>query len=332
MKKIILLLILLLQAGCSNRKTPEIDKPDSLPEYAYDRMFPLSPFHDSIPANAELDPNSAEMVKTLVAEKETQGMIISLKKYTVPVYFAGVNTPRYDVLLTASWAPVRKLLNVPIPDYAEPDPAEDGHLVVIDTVNGCEYDFWQARKVYGRWIASWGNAIPLNSDGIFNKGYSARGSGFALTQGLITPEDLKQGEIKHALIFSYSSPRGGGPVPPATESDGFSEKIADIPEGALVRLNPHLNLDSLSLTSYEKIIARALQKYGMYCADAGGGIQLYAVNPVSAKKNPYRNLLPDETYIELSHIPVSEFQVIKLPPQIQEPNLRIIENACAKFR
>lgn len=150
-------------------------------------------------------------------------------------FFADKNTPTYDVEITESWTPFKKLLNVPIPDFAEPDPEEDAHMVIIDEINGCARDFWETKNSNG-WKAGWGNAIPFDSDGIFEKGMSARGSGFELLQGIIWPQELEAGEINHSLIFSYDHTAAGGPVALAAESDGTSNEPWAIPEGALVRL------------------------------------------------------------------------------------------------
>ncbi len=103
---------------CTCKKKITAPKPATLP--AYIPFAGTSPFYDSIPPNPEVDPNSAAMVQSLV-EQASQGFVVSVQGWTVPVYFAGPNTPRYDVKLTAGWAPKKKLLQVPIPDYAEPD-------------------------------------------------------------------------------------------------------------------------------------------------------------------------------------------------------------------
>ncbi len=291
-----------------------------------------SVFYKKIPPNAPVDPNSTKMIRNLLRDA-SDGIIIAVKEWTVPVYYASPDDRRYDVKLTASWAPAKKLLDVPIPDYAEPDPSDDGHMVIIDTFEGCIYDFWRARRRFGKWKASWANAIPIESDGIYDYGYSARGSGFSLLQGVIWPHELEQGYIPHALIFSFDYTKSGGPVPPATESDGDTDDPYAIPEGALIQLNPSLNLDSLGLTGYEKVIAKALQEYGMYCADDGGGLQLYAINPISVKteNNPYANIWGNETYVYLKNIPIDAFRVIKLPSQYT-PQPQLIQNRCAKFK
>ncbi len=323
----LILIALISSIGC--RKNLDKLKPTEL---KYIQPFKDSSiFYNKIPSNVPIDPNSDKMVEYLVREAQ-DGIIIAVKKWTVPVYYADPETCRYDVKLTASWAPAKKLLNVPIPDYAEPDPSDDGHMVIIDTFSQCVYDLWIARKRFGKWKASWANAIPLNSDGIYDHGFSARGSGFSLLQGVIWPHELQQGYIPHALIFSFDYTKAGGPVPPATESDGDTDDPYAIPEGALIQLDPSLNLDSLGLTGYEKVIAKALQEYGMYCADDGIGLQLYAINPISVNSNnyPYNGIWNNETYIYLKKVPVEKFRVIKLPAQYQ-PTPRLTENECAKF-
>ncbi len=300
-------------------------------ELIYSKLFEgRSPFYNKIPVNAEVDPRSDIMVQSLVDQAD-EAFVIAVKEWTVPVYYADAFTPRQEVKLTASWAPKKAMLDVPVPAFAEPDPSDDGSLAIVDFENGCVYDFWRMRYRNGRWKAAWGNALPLDSDGIFPRGLSARGSGFELLQGLIWPQELKNGHIDHALIFSYDHTRAGGPVAPATESDGTSNDAWAIPEGALVQLDPGLNLDSLGLNAYERTIAAALQEYGMYCADDGGGLQLYAINPVCVKSNPYENIWGDRSLVFLDKIPADRFRILKLPPQSNvEP--RIVLNACNKFK
>ena len=318
--------IIIIFFAC-NEKPDLSSKPENL---EYIEIFKDSSiFYRKIDTNAEVDPNSDVMVQSLV-EQADQAFVIAVKEFSVPVYYADESTPREDVKLTVYWAPKKKLLNVPIPEYTEPDPASDGSAVIIDKTSGCVYDFWQMKYSSGGWKASWGNAIPLNSDGIFEKGFSARGSGFELLQGIIWPQELERGYINHALVFSYDHTKAGGPVYPATESDGTEDSDWAIPEGALVQLDPDLDLTTLGLNSYEMIIAKALQEYGMYCCDDGGGIQLYAVNPISCKNNPYENIWGDQTYVYLDKIPVDKFRVLKLPPQDpSEPEL--VNNSCAEF-
>jgi hypothetical protein len=227
------------------------------------------------------------------------------------------------------------MIGAPIPRRAVPDPSGDGSMAIIDRDTGCEYDFWQAKKGDTGWSASWGNTIKIGGPGVFPKGLSARGSGFALPAGVIWPSDLARGRIDHALIFSYSYPSIAGVVPPATESDGRVTKVGAIPEGARLQLDQSLDLDSLNLTAHEKIIARALQEYGMYLADWGGpGITLYAVHPASFKGGAYAGLLPDRTYVGLDRIPVARFRVLAMPKPTPDNKLpkELVPTGCAEMR
>lgn len=322
----ILLLLLFILVSCKKQDTS--NKVDSL-KY-FEPFKQSSVFYQKIPAGVSIDPNSSIMVGSLVDEADKAFQVV-VKEWSVPVYFADASTEKQDVKMTRSWAPKKKLINVPIPSFAEPDPESDGHMVIIDEDNGCAYDFWEMRYSSGKWKAGWGNAIPLSSDGVFEKGLSARGSGFELLQGLIWPQELESGQINHALIFSYDHTKAGGPVSPATESDGTSNDAWAIPEGALEQLNPNLDLSTLNLNSYEMTIATALQEYGMYCADDGGGLSLYAINPISCKINPYENIWGDQTYVSMSKIPATQFRVITLPTQ-NNAEAELVNNSCAEFK
>lgn len=283
----------------------------TVPPYAEDSVF-----NQPIPADAKADPDSDRLVAGVVEAARDTGFVVALKAFTVPVYVASRDTPRYDVSLTASWAPRTTLDAVPIPAEARPDPADDGHLAVVDRLRGCEYDLWQARKEGDRWSASWGNVIPTQGRGIYPDGLSARASGFGLLAGLIFPEELAQGEIEHALVFSYPLTRAGGPVPPATDSDGLSTRPDAIPEGARLQLDPTLDLDALGLAGPERAVARALQRYGMFLADTGGAVSLYAEHPKSSgARNPYAGIVPDESSLRLERIPLDRLRVLELGPQ-----------------
>lgn len=276
------------------------------------RLFsPTSPFNRAISRNAPIDPRSDEYVAGLAEAADRAGFVIAVGRYTVPAYRASGRTRRYRVALTASWAPQRAIARVPIPPAARPDPASDGHLAILDSSNGCEYDLWKAQKQGRTWTAAWGNATSFTGPGVYPGGLSARGSGFALLAGLMWPNELKRGRVDHALIFSYPYTSRAGFVSPATESDGASDRPDALPEGARLQLDP--TFDIRSLPEYKQRVARALQLYGMYLADTGGNnVSLYAVNPQSYPRNPYRGVLPRGDYVDIRDIPIDRFRVIKL--------------------
>jgi len=288
-----------------------------------------SPLNTPIPKSSAIDPESRLMVHRM---SESLGdFVVAVKRWSVPVYYAGPTTQRYNVPMTDSRLTA---YGVPIPANARPSapfPPDqtDGAMMILDPSSGCEYDFWEAQKqADGSWTARGVSRISSISDGIYDRGASARGSGFALGAGLIRPGELKAGAIRHALVFTLPPEyvKGGGPVPPATESDGNSTLEGAIPEGARIQLAPSFNVDTLE-HRWERTIARALQVYGMYLADRGaGGVGLVAQNPQTYAHNPYG--WGDETYVYLPSRLVSHLRVLKLPLQSRH-EIKILPSRCA---
>jgi hypothetical protein len=310
--------------------------PFSLSTMTGDRLYTAgsSPWNTPLGGVAAADASSSGMISAFSqAVASGGGLVISVKRWTVPAYMATSSSPRYNVQLTAPWRPANSMLNVPIPPESAPDPAGDGHMAIFEPATGCQYDFWEAVKTSSGWSASWANSLKYNSTstGVFPKGLSARGSGFATTAGVIWPQELAQGEIRHALMFSYGATKAGGPVSPATESDGRTSTSSAIPEGARLQLDPSVNLDALGLTGYERTIAVALQRYGMYLGDSGSPPSLYAINPQSyGSTNPYSSAWGDQTYVYLNKIPADRFRVVALPAQ-QQGSLQLVDSGCAKM-
>jgi hypothetical protein len=300
----------------------------------------FSAFNRPIGETPVIDPNSSAMVDTLVASANARGFAIASNEWTVPVYYADATTPRHDVAIAgqppgAHYDPAfvhdvpRVMRDVPIPPEAAPDPQIDGHMTVIDEGSGCEYDLYGASKVGSTWHALWANRISTRSNGVYQHGLSTRGTGFAPLAGMIWPEELQAGRIDHALMFAFPTTRAGGPVLPATASDGKTVDPNAIPQGARVQLDPELDLDTLDLTPTERIIARALQRYGMLLGDTGGALSLYAVGAQSFPEYPYGGFLERTDVTYLSGIPVSRFRVLVTHEQHPLTPLAIDESPCA---
>jgi hypothetical protein len=296
------------------------------------RLFaPASPLARPIPDTAAVDPDSARYVRAIGDAVRAKGFSLSARRWTIPVYRAGASTPETDVRLLADWAPARVLAHVPIPPGARPDPAADRHLAVIDRSRGCEYELFGARRAGTGWTAEWANAIGLDSSGIFRGGLSSRGSGFALTAGLVFPDELRRGSIRHALVFTAPLTRAGGPVVPATSSDGTSRSREALPEGARLQLDPALDLDAMRLKPWQKTVATALQQYGMFLVDTGGAVAIQAVNAASYREDPYAGVLPRTPFAQLPPKLVRHLRVLRLPMQ-RAVQPRLDAGGCATFR
>jgi len=309
-------------------------RPTTFPALAEVGLYSAgSPFNTPIGANPVVDAGSQTMIDQFTDAGE---FVIQVGQYSTAVYFADENTQRVDVEILCGpvWElGIENMLSIPIPEYATPsndvDGAEnppvgcgeesdqDNNMVVLDLDARCEYDFWQARGAGSSWAASWGNSMDLDDDGVHDTGMSIRGSGFSFLGGLIWPDELINGRIDHVLVASYPFTRSGGPVPPATDSDGVTDGDQAIPPGAVLQLDPDLDLSTLGLTSYETTIATAMQEYGLMIVDTGGGsgIGLYAIDPSSIDGDMYQGSIPDEDFVTLPNIPLDQFRVLELGEQ-----------------
>ena len=273
------------------------------------RVFaPDSFWYTPVPADAPLHTNSAAFVAEFLRQKKSYYGTVSINTtaYASPVYVVGPDVPTVRV---TEWDCQHKKFTdprlakqweaVPIPPYAEPADGTDAEMTIYQPASDTVWEFWQARKTNGQWQACWGGQLThaSASSGIFPNYYGTTATSLPFLGGQITVAELRRGEINHAMgialvdaeawnIFSW----------PATRSDGWNPKHAPnrIPEGLRFRLDPTVDVDSLSLHPIGKVIAKAAQKYGFVVWDKAGGISLRAENPKS-----YTTRGQPDPYVEL---------------------------------
>src|SRR5688572_24230844 len=99
---------------------------------------------------------------------------------------------------------------------------------------------------------------------------SADAAGFPIAPLLFSADEVASGEIPHAVRFILPNDRirKGVYVAPATHSTGALSGGPDTPPyGARFRLRPDFPMDNLRWGA--KVVARALQRYGMLLSDGG---------------------------------------------------------------
>lgn len=289
----------------------------------------LSPWNIPVSEKAVADSFSDLMINHL--KHKAKILKGNITKWTVPVFVIDSGTSRKrDVKTTAD--DINPIVDpdrdgvaqgLPMPEGVWQDPSPDGHMTLIDTKAGKSWDFSRAQQLPGgSWIASRIDTWDLDGpgyrkpfDGDYWWTYGARGSGFPLIAGLIRPEEIEKGEINHALVCATPINRkttypDGKPQlcsPPASRTDGEGIGYEYIPEGARLQLDPKLDLDLLNLTPETKVIARAMQKYGMYNGDNSEDFVIYFQNlgPDGGKWKKYG------MFSDLKKIPVERFRVLK---------------------
>jgi hypothetical protein len=245
-------------------------------------------------------------------------------QYTIPVYTFNSSTPTETVTGGGNFGAYDSgdskrvgkgspwTMHVPVPDGAAGGSGSDGQIEIWDPKSGIEYGFWQFQKTSsGHYQATNGYRYHTGSGyhGRFADGGAGRGAGTPYLAGLVRPWEIAQGHIDHALAFAYDSPAPTY-VYPASRSDGGGSSGIDLPEGTRIQLDPGLtdaDFDRMHLNAAAKVIAHALQKYGMYVIDNSGASKVYLEDRSTAHwgSEISRNML--------AGLPWSDFRVVDPP-------------------
>lgn len=293
-----------------------------------------SPWNTPIGASPQYDSSSDDMINTIKKAGNDGAIFSDPSQYTYPIYFADHTTPRWNVpctkltctiISTDGVSKTDMLTNVPIPTDAKQSTGSDGQMIIIDKLTGAEYDLWQAQRTANGWEVSNGSIYNVFWDGIPQK-YGSRGAGVPYYAGLIRAWEIEQGHIDHAIAFGYPTPARDRCVFPASKTDGKSKLQYAIPEGARLQLDPSLtdaDFDRMGLDRTGKIIARALQTYGMFLIDVSGRSKIYVENlddnPLATRKwsDPELNL----TSTTIADLPYSAFHVLELPKAYRDSSI-----------
>jgi serine/threonine-protein kinase len=129
----------------------------------------------------------------------------------------------------------------------------------------------------GGCLAVWDMSRVYGPEGRGEQCTSADAAGYPIAPLLFSADEVASGEIRHAIRFILPNDaiREGVFVAPATHSTGAtSGDTSTPPYGAHLRLRADYPVDTLP-TEGAKVVAKALQTYGMFLAD-GGNVALTA--------------------------------------------------------
>ncbi|HYT80872.1 MAG TPA: hypothetical protein VEQ37_16770 [Actinomycetota bacterium] len=253
----------------SHPPTPPPPPPGGLaiPVYASDSFW-----NTPIPANPAIDPNSAGMVKAALLSYVGSAHFSNTGSWGRYIWLGKPSDKLYHVCSSKTCVDVR------IPAAAKPNTGSDHHMVVVN--GDVETDMWIARydSSTDTWSASWiGNTTITGWGAHCALGQHCNGptaAGFALVGGVARPAEIMQGHIDHAFKLDSPYSRSGIIACPATHTDGkFPDPVA-LPEGARIQLDPAINVEAQAWAPWQKIVAKALQKYGAYMSDTGGSLSL----------------------------------------------------------
>ena len=155
----------------------------------------------------------------------------------------------------------------------------DCHLIVVQQSSKKLYEMWRANIVggtfYGGCLAVWDMTKSYGPKGRGENCTSSDAAGLPIAPLLFTADEVAAGEIKHAIRFTIPNDRiqHRRYVRPATHATGAASGGSfALPYGARLRLRADYPVSSLP-TEGAKVVARAMQQYGIILAD-GGNIAL----------------------------------------------------------
>jgi hypothetical protein len=237
-----------------------------------------------VPADAPLDPHGTQILHYLRTSPRGGGACLRLagaqgNRWGQPIYWAKPSDPRYDVRGVPYSRPP-ELDTLRIPRGAQAAANSDGTMTIFDLKAGyvtaltdAHYDAtgerWTASGATVTYLKSNGlNALTHRSDDARNVGTHRGNNGATMA---VRWDMVQAGRINHVLKAASGPELADRWVFPMIGSDGNYEghDPAIPPEGLRLRIKPTVRLRSLHLPTQALVIARALQRYGMYLGDSG---------------------------------------------------------------
>jgi len=157
----------------------------------------------------------------------------------------------------------------------------DCHLLVVQRDALMLYEMWRADirgdSYQGGCLAVWDMSRVYGPEGRGERCTSADAAGYPIAPLLFSADEVASGEIRHAIRFILPNEtiRESVFVAPATHGTSATSGGPETPPyGAHLRLRSDYPVDTLP-TEGAKVVAKALQTYGMFLAD-GGNVALTA--------------------------------------------------------
>jgi hypothetical protein len=143
----------------------------------------------------------------------------------------------------------------------------DRHAIVVDPAAGKFYEFFVLKRTDKGWTAAQASIFDLNSNKLRPDGWtSADAAGLPIFPAIIRYDELKRGEIDHALRVTVRRSRRAYVYPATHYASRLTD--ADLPRmGERLRLKADYDISKFS--GEVQTILKALKKHGMFVADNG---------------------------------------------------------------
>jgi hypothetical protein len=296
-----------------------IDRPATVSETA-DRVPARSPNIGGCPvfpadnawnqdiSQAPLHPSSAAIVSSIQSSGGTRlhPDFGENPDYGIPFVVVPDAQPLVPITYTAYGdesdpGPFPVPLDAPVEGGASSD--GDRHVLVLRAETCDLFELGRAFRSGSGWRADVGARFDLRSNALRPLGWtSADAAGLPILPGLVRYDAVAAGEIRHAIRVTFSRTRRGY-VLPATHYASSNDN-ADLPAMGM-RLRLSASFDTSRLTGQARVIAVAMQRYGLIVADNGSN--WYFQGAPNAGWN-------DDDLDQLKAISGSNFEVVDTGP------------------
>jgi hypothetical protein len=261
-------------------------------------IFPASnPWNqrvDRLPA----DPRSDAIVAAIGADEPFHPDFGT--QYGIP--FTTVSAQQKRVRVGFDYADESDKGPYPIPANVPLEQGSDSHALIVDRDRCRLYELFAAHRTATGWHAGSGAIWNLRSNKLRPKGWtSADAAGLPILPGLARWDDVKRGSIDHALRFTVSRTRDAFVFPARHAASDLTDANLQ-PMGLRFRLKA--SVDVSRLPRQARIVAVALQRYGMIVADNGSDWF------VTGAPSPHWD---DEQLNALKRLRGADFEVVKGP-------------------
>lgn len=189
----------------------------------------------------------------------------------------------------------------PFPAGAPVEAGGDRHVLVVQQGTCKLYETFDSTYVGPGWSCGSGAVFDLRSNALRRDGWtSADAAGLPILPGLVRRDEVKSGEIRHALRFTTRRTQRAY-VHPATHFASTDGNPALPPMGLRVRLKA--GFDLAPFRGDARVILAALKRYGMFVADNGGDWF------ISGETNRQWD---DDDLEQLKSVPGGAFEVVRL--------------------
>jgi hypothetical protein len=221
---------------------------------------------DSLP----VDPRSEEYVRTIGSSAYLHADFGSgrYEGNLIGIPYNIVDGSHEKTTVTFQYADESDAGPYPIPDNPLIEGGADHHMVIIDKDAKILYELYAAEpQADGSWAAGSGAVFDLSGYTLRPSGWtSADAAGLAILPGLVRFDEVRDGEINHALRFTAPSTRRAY-IWPARHYASSVTDPAYPPMGQRFRLKSSFN--TAGYPEQAQTILEALKKYGIILSDNG---------------------------------------------------------------